>query len=227
MSPLRRSARLVLVAAAVETVAGLVSYVILAFLLSYPPTVDFTAAHRPGQDVHLELQTVGAIGFGPHPDWVSYMTRAPGGRWVHTTLWDLPAHTRIDVTIDQFDTGSPLRNQELGQVYGVAPGSTLNGKPYRLVNSNDTDGVGHTFSIPTLGISVPLPGIDPNAKSQCSEAPCASSFAHNVIRFSFTTPGPGQYPWQCFVPCGAGWLYGTGGPMQSIGYMDGLIKVLA
>ena len=28
------------------------------------------------------------------------------------------------------------------------------------------------------------------------------------------TPGAGQYPWQCFVPCGLGYLYGNGGPMQ-------------
>ena len=31
------------------------------------------------------------------------------------------------------------------------------------------------------------------------------------------TPGPGQYPWQCFLPCGLGFLYGNGGPMQTVG----------
>jgi hypothetical protein len=48
-----------------------------------------------------------------------------------------------------------------------------------------------------------------------------------VITFSFVTPGPGQYPWQCFVPCGLGYLYGNGGPMQSVAYMDGFLKVVA
>jgi hypothetical protein len=31
----------------------------------------------------LVLQTVGAIGHGPNPDWVSYYARDPSGRWVH------------------------------------------------------------------------------------------------------------------------------------------------
>jgi hypothetical protein len=31
----------------------------------------------------------------------------------------VPAHTRINVTVDQYDSGSPLRNQQLGQVTGT------------------------------------------------------------------------------------------------------------
>ena len=80
--------------------------------------------------------------------------------WVHTTIFQVPAHTRINVTIYQFDSGSPLRNQQLGQVTGTIGGSRarLNGKPFSVNNSNVGNGVGHTFSIPTLGISVPLAG---------------------------------------------------------------------
>ena len=76
-----------------------------------------------------------------------------------------------------------------------------------------------------LNINVPLPGINANAKNQCSVAPCSNSFAHNTITFSFRTPGKGTYRWQCFVPCAAGFLFGNGGPMQTIGYMSGLIEV--
>ena len=43
--------------------------------------------------------------------------------------------------------------------------------------------------------------------------------------FSFTSPGPGNYRWQCFVPCGLGWLYGNGGPMSTLGYMGGFMQV--
>jgi hypothetical protein len=28
------------------------------------------------------------------------------------------------------------------------------------------------------------------------------------------------------VPCAAGWLLGNGGPMQTLGYMDGFINVV-
>ena len=98
-----------------------VMFAVLA--LARPPTVDFAAGHQAGEPVDLTLQTVGAIGFGPHPTWVSYLTKTPHGQWVHTTLWDLPAHTRINVTMDQYDGGCPLRNQQFGQVIG-APSAT-------------------------------------------------------------------------------------------------------
>jgi hypothetical protein len=209
-------------------VAGLVVGTAMAFLRSNPATVDFASGHQAGQPVDLTLQTVGTIGFGVHPTWVSYLTLAPDGKWVHTTLWDLPANTQINVTILQYDSGSPLRNQFLGQVQGTQ-GDTmlLNGKPTSLVDSNSGNGVGHTFTIPTLGINVPLVGVDSNANNICGTAPCTPSSVHNTVKFSFTTPGPGQYPWQCFLPCGLGFLYGTGGPMQTIGYMDGFLKVVA
>jgi hypothetical protein len=213
------------------TAAGLVALAIVGIvfavigLLKEPPTVNFTTNHPAGQPVDLTLQTVGSYGSGPHPTWVSYLTKSPEGPWVHTTLWQLPAHTRINVTIYQYDSGSPLRNQQVGQVTGTASQrATLNGKPFKLINSNAGNGVAHTFSIPTLGINVPLYGNSGSA-NLCGAAPCTTKSPNEVIRFSFTTPGPGQYPWQCFVPCGLGYLYGNGGPMQTIGYMDGFLKV--
>ena len=197
-------------------------------LLSEPPTVDFTANHTSGQPVNVTLQTVGSYGgTGAHPTWVSYLTQSPDGQWVHTTLWQVPAHTRINMTIYQYDSGSPLRNQQVGQVTGTAGNvALLNGKPYHIINSNSTtgNGVAHTFSIPTLGINVPLYGNNGNA-NLCGAAPCTTSSPHQIIKFSFMSPGPGQYPWQCFVPCGLGYLFGNGGPMQTIGYMDGFLKV--
>ena len=102
----------------------------------------------------------------------------------------------------------------------------LNGKPVRLLDSNSGNGVAHTFSVPALGINVPLWGVPSSAKNICAHAPCSFSSVHNVITFSFRTPGPGQYHWQCLIPCGAGFLDGNGGPMQSIGYMGGFLKVV-
>src|SRR5579871_6681263 len=61
----------------------------------WPSTVSF----QPGADgaVHVTLQTVGSIGYGNHPTWVSYMLEDPSGHWQHTTVFQVPAHTRIDV----------------------------------------------------------------------------------------------------------------------------------
>ena len=89
----------------------------------------------------------------------------------------------------------------------------------------DPDLAAHTFTIPDIDLSVPLPGVADNAKNQCASAPCTLAQAHTTITFSFRAPGPGTYRWQCFVPCGLATLFGNGGPMQTIGYMDGLLEV--
>ena len=221
-----KGGRLGVVLSLFAVVLCLVVFTVMAFLRSSPATVDFTQGHQAGQPLQLTIQTVGALGSGTHASWVSYLVRAPDGTWVHTTLWQLPAHTKIDVTIDEYDSGSPIRNPEIGRVI-TGSGATLNGNSLSLVDSYVGNGVAHTFSIPTLGINVPLPGVNGNAKNFCGAAPCQLNEEHNTIKFSMTTPGPGSYPWQCFVPCGLGWLYGNGGPMQTIGYMDGFLKVVA
>jgi hypothetical protein len=214
--------RIAIVSAIFSVAAGLIVFASMAFIRSSPPTVDFSA--QPGKPINLTIQTVGTIGFGVHPSWVSYLVQSPSGEWTDTTLWQLPAHRQIDVTVLQYDSGSPLRNQEAGSVTGVTD-ATFNGAPFSLTNSNAGNGVAHTFSVPQLNINVPLPGIDPNAKNACGSAPCNLDEAHNTVKFSFDSGSPGSYRWQCFIPCGLGFLYGNGGPMQTIGYMDGFLEV--
>ncbi len=208
-------------------VAAVAAVVLIVNLLGQPPTVAYTS-QASGQPVNVTLQAVGAFGSGDHPDWVSYLVESPDGQWVHTTVFQVPEHVRINVTILNYDSGSPLRNQQLGQVTGTYGNvATLNGKPFRVIDSNaGVNGIAHTFTIPSLGINVPLYGNNPNA-NLCAAAPCTTSSPHRVVRFSFTSPGPGSYRWQCFVPCGLGWLFGNGGPMSTLGYMGGFMKVAA
>jgi hypothetical protein len=82
------------------------------------------------------------------------------------------------------------------------------------------------FAIPQLDVVVPLLGVPTSAKNPCAAAPCSLSEDHETISFTFRTGGPGRFRWQCFVPCAAGWIFGTGGPMQTIGYMDGILEVV-
>ena len=131
----------------------------LANLTSQPITVDYTSS--PGQPVNVTMQTLGSYGHGIHATWVSYMTRRLRAEWLHTTIWQVPAHTKVNVTIYQYDSGSPLRNQQIGLVEGtIGNVATLNGKAFSVINSNAGNGVGHTFSMPSLGINVPLYGDD-------------------------------------------------------------------
>lgn len=205
------------------TVGVLVALVVLYvgdFLTSTPPAV---AAAVQNGTAHLTLQTVASFGHAPNPDWVSYLGQDANGRWQHTTIYKLPAHSMVTVTIYQFDTSTGLRNPFLAQIRGTQGGTaTINGKAESVVNADDAS---HTFTIPDLGVSVPLPGIDSNAKNQCSEAPCTLDEAHTTITFSFMTPGPGTYRWQCFVPCAFKTIFGNGGAMQTIGWMSGELEV--
>ena len=210
-------------AAVAVTFSGLVALVVLYvvfFLTSAPAAISAVVSNGTAR---LTLQTVASYGHHPFPDWVSYLAKDSSGRWKHTTIFKVPAHTLVKVTIYQYDGASGLRNNFLAEVSGTQGGvEVINGKPVSTINPDDA---AHTFSVPDLDINVPMPGVADNAKNQCTVAPCTLAEAHNTITFSFVSPGPGTYRWQCFVPCALGFLYGNGGPMQTIGYMDGLIEV--
>jgi hypothetical protein len=154
---------------------------------------------------------------------VSYLVREHGV-WHRSTVWTLPANALVHVTIYNFDGKSGLRNPFLAQARGIVGGRfAIDGKPVSLINPDDAS---HTFAIPALGVIVPIMGVGDNAPHQCDEAPCPLSNAHETITFTFRTGQPGHYRWQCFVPCAAGFVYGFGGPMQTIGYMDGYVDVV-
>ena len=209
--------------AVAATFSGLIALVVLYivfFLTSAPAAISAVTTNGTAQ---LTLQTVPSYGHHPFPDWVSYLAKDSSGHWQHTTIFKVPAHTLVKVTIYQYDGASGLRNNFLAKVQGTKGGvEVLNGKAVSTINPDDA---AHTFSVPDLDINVPMPGVDANAKNQCAVAPCTLAEAHNTITFSFVSPGPGTYRWQCFVPCALAFLYGNGGPMQTIGYMDGLIEV--
>jgi len=205
-------------------VAGiLIGFYIANWLLSVPPTLR---AQTNGAGANITIQTVAAVGpkLSPNPDWVSYLVQKPSGTWERSTIWSVPANSLVHVTIYQFDGDSGLRNPFLARPEGLVGSPTLNGKPFGKIKP---DNASHTFAIPQLGVLVPLEGVPDNAKNQCGFAPCdPKTMAHNTIAFTFRTGKRGKYRWQCFVPCAAGFMFGFGGPMQTIGYMDGFINVV-
>ncbi len=184
-----------------------------------------SAAVQTSSGPNLYLATVPASkGNDPHSSWVSYYTVDSGdGNWQHTTTYTLPANTLVHVTIYNFDSGSGLRNPFISQATGTVGGMTVNGKPTVTI---DPDSASHVFAISQIGLSIPILGVPDDAKNPCSNAPCPLSTDHTTTSFTFRTPGKGLYRWQCFVPCAAGYIDGFGGPMQTVGYMDGYIKVV-
>jgi hypothetical protein len=200
--------------------AALAVVYVLDYLVDTPAAISAVVR---GGTAHLTLQTVPSFGHAPDPDWVSYLAQDSSGHWQHTTIYKVPAHTLVTVTIYNFDGASGLRNPFMSQVRGTRGGNAgIDGKAFTVL---DPDDASHTFTIPDIGLSVPLKGVGDDAPNQCSVAPCPLSQAHTTITFTFMSPGKGTYRWQCFVPCAAGFIYGFGGPMQTIGWMSGEIEV--
>ena len=220
------AAKLTGVAAGVAIVVVLIGFYVSGYLVGdttpFRPAVQTTSGTPT---VNLTLQTVAAVGpkLAPHPDWVSYLVKDSSGQWKRTTIFTLPANAIVHVTIYNFDGASGLRNPFLGQPQGLVGKELVDGKPLTVM---PPDQPSHTFAVPEMGILVPIAPVADDAKNPCGYAPCAMSSAHRTITFTFRTGKPGRYRWQCFVPCAAGFIYGFGGPMQSVGYMDGFLNVV-
>ena len=186
---------------------------------TYSVPVKTSGAHPV---VDLTIETVAAVGpsLSPgHPDWVSYLVRDSTGKWRRSTVWRLPANATVHMTIYNFDGASGLRNPLYGRPQGVdgnvmrVDGKILKVLPPELAFQEEIR-ARFTREAPD------------DAKNACEYAPCALSSAHRTIQFTFHTGAKGHYRWQCLVPCAAGWLDGFGGPMQTIGYMDGFLDVV-
>jgi hypothetical protein len=214
------------VTGAVIFAAVAIGFYVFAYLVGdtkpYRPPVGGTAS---APTVSLTLETVAAIGpkLAPHPDWVSYLVRNSSGQWIRTTVYTLPAHATVHVTIYNFDGASGLRNPFFGQPQGLVGNEMVDGKPLEVMPPSQPS---HTFAVPALGILVPIAPVADSAKHQCAFAPCELTMAHRTVTFTFRTGKPGHYRWQCLVPCAAGYIFGFGGPMQTIGYMDGFLNVV-
>ncbi len=210
--------RLAVIAVVVAVVAALIAWYVTGYLMTSPAAVSLPGAN-------LTLQTVAGLGNGyTEPTWVSYLVKDQNGHWQHSTIYKVPAHSLVRVTVYQFDGNSGLRNPFLARPQGVVGNvMQVDGKTTDSINPDDAS---HTFAIAAYHLVVPLPGVADDAKNQCDQAPCGLDKAHRTITFSFHTGAPGHFRWQCFVPCAAGFIFGFGGPMQTIGYMDGFLDVV-
>jgi hypothetical protein len=223
-------ARIVTLLVAFLAVVAVALFVVIHYFLGGPQTVDFSAgvSADTGATVHVVLQEDPQNTVSTHPDWVSYFIQNPTTKqWEHTTLFKVPAGSRIDVTIYGYDGCTPLRNPYWGKVTGtIGDVEYVNGKAVSQINSWSGCNVGHTFSIPGIGLNVPMasPGLTANL---CGTSPCTSG-PKETMTFSFMSPKTtGEYFWQCRVPCGGGFIDGFGGPMQTIGFMTGNMEVVS
>lgn len=171
-----------------------------------PSTPQATAAAAQptlAAQVYLTIVTGGMI---DKKDWPAYIPSA----------FTIPAHSRVDFTITNFDGATPLPSDIFAKVSGTV-GNVISVEPLTVTDPNasgkatsvaqvDPKQVGHTFTAPGLGnLNVPVLGT-------------------SRVRFAIDTGAPGTFAWQCLDPCGSG-PDGTGGGMKAEGYMRGTITV--
>ncbi len=230
-----------LLVAFVVVVVGAV-FIVAHYVVGDTPTVDYTSAAHNGV-VNVVLQEDPQNNSSSRPDWVSYFVMKPGANplsqssWVHTTLFSVPANTTVHMTIRGYDGCTPPRNNFWTEVQGTA-GNVIAFQQFKDTNkpigpvhiTNTLNGwshcaVGHTFAIPSLHLFVPVGSPDASA-ALCGSSPCVAG-PFTLEKFTFRTPDhTGVFRWQCFVPCGGGFVDGNGGPMQTIGYMTGNMNVV-
>ena len=237
-------ARAAALAAAFVVVVGLGVFVALYYIggTSALPTVHYAAS---GGQVNVVLQEDPGNDSASKPNWVTYYVQDPATKnWVHTTLFSVPASTKVNMTIYGFDGCTPLRNNFWSQVQGTLGGTVTvqqfskkntalgPARTVSVVNSWADCNVAHTFAVPGMNLYVPV--ASPNAQNSknnlCSSEPCtpSSGGAYAEETFSFMSPGQGgAFRWQCFIPCGGGYIDGNSGPMQTLGYMMGEMDVVA
>lgn len=127
--------------------------------------------------------------------------------------FSVPRNAIVDVTITNFDDATPLTGDfvKYAKVTGTVDG-TASVTPIDLADPNgpgaeathaitsmDPNDVSHTFTIPQLGLNVP---IWPKARTT----------------FTFRTGSAGTFHWACYDPCG--------GAMGAPRYMSGDLRVV-
>lgn len=180
----------------------LLTLVVLPALLLPRGGQHNTVGAAPATTRHVALDILPVKAGGPAEDWPAF---------VASTSLSVPANTVVTVTIRNFDLGDAALtpNSPLARVAGTVGGvASVDGVTYTAL---DPAKVAHTFTIPQLGINVPIPG----------DAPDNASYL--TVTFSFRTHGAGSYLFQCLAPCGTG--NGYYGPMQSMAYMRGTLTI--
>ena len=162
-----------------------------------------TAAPKAAPVVVHEAMTIITGGMINASDWPFFL---PGSVTV-------PAGSTVDMTIYSYDDGTAPLPASLAN-YAKASGVTdltENGTP---VSSMDPSAVAHTWTVPALGINVPI-GVMPSTTG--AKKPL-------VVKFSFKVSKTGSFEWQCMAPCGSG-SDGMEGAMATQDAMKGTFTV--
>jgi len=170
-----------------------------------------TATSRPGVQHVVHIGLVGKIdATSGRP---GTFTGKPGWPALAPSNISVPAGATVVLIIKEYDDmATPLSTMGMmaSSPFNQVRGGTerVDGKPVTWV---DNARIAHTFTVPQLGINVPLPA--------------APHGGFTTVEFTFTAQfAPATYTWQCETPCGSG-PDGWGGAMSTYGLMRGRFTV--
>jgi len=192
-------------------VVGLGLMMLLVETLIYTSTASAHSAHLGGSSGMMSGPASSSIHLTILPQMPHSSIQGPAYSQTNLTV---PAFSLVTITIVNTDPGDTMlpAGSPFGAVAGVVGGvASVDGQGYRRL---DVSKVAHTFTVPQLGINVPIPG----------DAPAGHSGI--TVTFSFRTGATGMYLWRCMDPCGSG-VSGWSGPMATMGYMQGMIMVVS
>lgn len=152
-------------------------------------------------------------------DQPAYYILGPNGLASSANI-SLPAHRLIKLVIINYDDGAAnLTGAQYANVSGTqnnletvvnndnvnssqgASGIQVNGG--QIVSSVSPDNIAHTFTIPSLGLNIPVP-------------------PSSTVTAYFTLNQTGTFSWFCMTLCGSG-RTGTEGAMSTPGWMTGAV----
>ena len=127
--------------------------------------------------------------------------------------WTVKKGETVTLRIVSHDDGTaPLvgKYMKYFKVMGTKGGTEL--AAGKSVNNISDINIAHTFTVTRLGLNLPIP-VAPTGKTV-------------TVVATFTPNKTGTFVWNCFAPCGTG-PSSMGGPMATMGWMMGKIKVIA
>ena len=179
-------------------------------------------AYMTGMPGFRTTETAAAVAGGSAPEHI-YLSIVPNeglGPAFVPSSFPIPAGTPVTITVTDFDNDTPLapacsnHDRVTGTVANDAKVQLLTssrpilgGRKVSTIHQLSATDVSHTFTIPGLGINVPMEGT-------------------SRTTFTVLETKAGSYSWHCFDPCGNG-SSGWGGVMSDPGYMAGTLTVTA
>ena len=127
----------------------------------------------------------------------------------------VPKGATVDMTIYNYDNGTAPLPSSMA-MYAKATGVSDLTEGGQTVTTVAAAQVSHTWTVPQLGINVPL-GVAPAAAANGAKQPL-------VVTFSFKATKSGTFTWKCMAPCGSG-SDGMSGAMATMGSMEGQLTV--